>query len=228
MGSVLSSSSSQYRDPSRVAMRGVMYEDDVLKTLLKSKKREAEADPDAETDKMGLFTNLRAETLSGPQLKILQNLRNAKADPATQPEAEPYTFWERTSLIATHVSRLQPRIYYYPTADFSQYHYDDMSPEEKELKGRWMAKIFDFGWQFPLAIWSGFLTVGFGLPPFHRWATLAIGGYVAVFSEWCRVYNAALPERQDLDDFIVAKEIWYMKNVEAQELGLDATRDLFE
>jgi len=237
MGSILSSRvSSQSYDTQphpfirgkRSGMVGVAYEDEVREEYERVHKPTIEANPYTDVDKTGVFSNIRAENLSGRQVAILEKLRQDMADPNSQPINEPYTFWERTSLVAIPINRLQPRLFYHPTTDFSKYTYDEMSVEEKELKARWMARLYEYSWPVPVSVWCGFLTVSMGMPPFYRMVTMTVASYVAVFVEWCRVYNNALPERQDLDDFVVAKELWYIKNVEAQELGLDARKDLFE
>eukprot|EP00760_Papus_ankaliazontas_P010622 PhM_4_TR14382/c0_g1_i1/m.54373 len=178
----------------------------------------AEKEKLEEEEKYGMLKHVRPDTLTAVQLAQLESLRMGKA--TTPVEDEPYTFWERTGLVPIHVGRLRPRIFYYPITDFSKYAYDEISPEERELKARWIAKIYDFGMAMPMCVWSCVLTGSIALPNTPRWALMILGGYLGLFLEFCRVYTLALPERQDLDDFIVAKEVWYIKNVEARDFGL--------
>eukprot|EP00759_Apiculatamorpha_spiralis_P010453 PhF_6_TR17133/c0_g1_i1/m.26413 len=202
--------------PQKVKIRGVYYEGDVARQLEAISKRES-AKP---SETAGLFTNMRPDTLTPAQVEALERMRQARDNPTTVPEKDPYTFWEKTGLVPIALARLRPRQYYMPITDFSQYDYDQMSPEEEDLRARWLARLQDVGWQIPLTIWGTFTTAAFALPKTQRLFLMVLGGYVAIFGEWCRAYANALPQRQDLDDFIVAKEIWYIKNVEAEELGI--------
>lgn len=150
----------------------------------------------------------------------------ARDENAPSPEEIPYTFWERIGAMPVHVARIRPREYYYPWTDFRNFTYDESSDEEVQLRAAWLSKMFDISWHWP-AIWfaSGFCLV-IPLPPAYRTPSVVAIALTSVFLEGARVYVNAAPEREKLDDFIVAKEFWYVKNVEALELGLVAKTSL--
>ena len=134
----------------------------------------------------------------------------------------PYTAWEKLGILPIHVSRLQPRQYYYPYTDFSKYEYDVQSPEEKFLRARWGAKLFNMNLGLPLKIQFWFAVVAAVMPSNRfRLLMLGLGGVAAVHLEAARVALDALPEREALDDFLVAKEIWFIKNVETREFNIN-------
>lgn len=136
------------------------------------------------------------------------------------PEDTPYTWWERCGLVPVHVSRLRPRQYYHPTTDFRYYDYDEMSPEEKELKERWLARLLDINWALPSACFSAWTALTVAFPTKLRMPLIMFGAGGSVMIESYRVFFNALPERQDLDDYIMTKECWYIKNVETPQLEL--------
>lgn len=142
----------------------------------------------------------------------------AKAKPG--PEEEPYTLWERAGLVPVHASRVRERQYYYPVTDFGMYDYDDISPEEKELTARWMARVMEFNGAVPAGILCATGCVVLPLHTRFRMPLLVAAGALGVAVEVTRSYMAASKQRQDLDDFILAKEIWYIKNVETYQLGI--------
>lgn len=152
--------------------------------------------------------------------ELLQRAQISPANMASGPEEVPYSFFERLGLVPIHPSRMRPRQYYMPTTDFSQYEYDDSSPEENELRSRWLAHLYTFNTAVPAAI----LCVGGCMVlPLHtarRLPAIFSFGVSGVFFEAMRIYVGAFKERQDLDDFIVAKEFWYIKNEEVYELGI--------
>lgn len=135
-------------------------------------------------------------------------------------EDTPYTIWERVGLAPIHLSRLRPRQFYMPVTDFSKFNYDESSPEEKELRARWLAQLNMFDMMVPASVLMAGMILSF---PFHTFIRLPIfisSGISGCMIEMSRCYISALQERQDLDDFIFAKEIWYIKNDEVYEMGL--------
>ena len=148
---------------------------------------------------------------------IRGSLEHSAKTSKPSPDEVPYTFWEKIGVFPIHVDRLRPRQYYIPTTDFRYYDYDEMSPEERELKERWMARLFDYNWQVPTFFFSTVAAASAALPTKARMPLImfaAIGGSMA---EGYRVVWNASVEREVLDDFIVAKEIWYIKNVETPQ-----------
>lgn len=163
----------------------------------------------------GNLRNVRLDT--APDL-IIRTSSASEARPG--PETEPYTFWERIGLVPVHPSRVRARQYYHPITDFGLYDYDEISPEEKELTAKWMAKVMEFNGATP----AGILCVaGCFVLPLHtvyRMPLLVAAGITGVAVEVTRAYMAASQQRQDLDDYLLSKEIWYIKNVETYQLGL--------
>jgi hypothetical protein len=141
--------------------------------------------------------------------------KSSMAAPA--PEMVPYTLGERLGFIAIRPERLRPRQYYIPTTDFRYYDYDEMSPEERELKERFMARMFDMNWGLPSVFFGVTAAFSAMLPMTIRLPILMFGGVFGTFLEAYRTYHNAAVERENLDDFIVAKEIWYIKNVETPQ-----------
>ena len=149
--------------------------------------------------------------------------RSALESPKVLPgpeETTGFTYWERMGWVPIHPSRLRPRQHYMPTTDFNMYDYDEKSPEEKELYSRWLARTLDLDASIPIAalLVSWVVTM-----PFHakvRVPLLLLTMIGAVTTEITRASIRAAPARQDLDDFHVAKEIWYIKNVEAYQMGV--------
>lgn len=139
------------------------------------------------------------------------------------PEMEPYTFWERVGLIPVHPSRIRPRQYYHPITDFALYDYDEISPEEKELTAKWMAKVMEFNGAIPAGILCAAACLVLPLHTVYRMPLLVGAGIMGVATEVTRSYMGASDLRQDLDDFILSKEIWYIKNIETYRLGVPRT-----
>lgn len=191
-----------------VGVPGVVYSD--------------EMDVDAELRRfgsmrwLGEMRNVRKETAPDGFLALGDPDKETKAGP----EVEPYTFWERVGLVPVHPSRVRARQYYHPVTDFGLYDYDDVSPEEKELTARWMAKVMEFNGAIPAGILCAAGCVVLPMPTHFRMPLLVAAGITGVAVEVTRSYMAAFKQRQDLDDFILAKEIWYIKNVETYQLGI--------
>ena len=163
----------------------------------------------------GQLHNIRIET--APEYIIQQNeASNVKPGP----EQEPYTWYERMGLAPVHASRVRARQYYHPTTDFALYDYDEQSPEELQLNAHWMARILEFNTAVPLAITCFAGCIVMPLHTVYRFPVLIVSAVTGVGAEICRSYMAAAKERQDLDDFYFAKEIWYIKNVETYQLQL--------
>ncbi|CUG85491.1 Hypothetical protein, putative [Bodo saltans] len=136
------------------------------------------------------------------------------------PEEEPYTWLERTGLVPIHPSRVRARQFYHPTTDFAMYDYDTMAPEEKDLTARWISKVFEFNMAVPTMVVCGGAMIILPLHTRFRAPLLIALGATGVFVEGWRACLAAAKERQDLDDYIMAKEIWHIKNIETYQLGL--------
>lgn len=162
----------------------------------------------------------------------LQNINLATAPPLLSspinqinsvmpgPEKNPYTFWERVGLVPVHPSRIRPRQYYHPITDFGLYTYDEISPEEKELTAKWMAKVMEFNGAIPAGILCAAGCIVLPLHTVYRMPLLVAAAITGVAVEVSRGYIGASEQRQDLDDFILAKEIWYIKNLETYQLGI--------
>lgn len=136
------------------------------------------------------------------------------------PEEEPYTWLERMGLVPIHPSRVRARQFYHPITDFALYDYDELSPEEKNLTAEWISKVFEFNMAVPtMFVMLGAMVV---LPLHSRFRApmLVAVGATGVFVEGARAYMGAARERQNLDDFIMSKEIWHIKNIETYQLGL--------
>jgi hypothetical protein len=161
----------------------------------------------------------------GTEAPSLQYVDTQNAPLRPGPEAEPYTFWERVGAMPISLARVRPRQYYYPVTDFTMFGYDQASPEERLLKANWMARMFDFNYQLPVMIWGSSLVFAIAMPPVIRLPVLMSTGITCVFAECTRVYVAGAREREMLDDFLHAKECWYIKNVETQELELATMGD---
>lgn len=136
------------------------------------------------------------------------------------PEKSPFTFWERMGLVPVHSSRIRPRQYYHPVTDFGLYSYDEVSPEEKELTAKWMAKVMEFNGAIPAGILCAAGCFVLPLHTVYRMPLLVAAGITGVAVEVTRGYIGASEQRQDLDDFILSKEIWYIKNMETYQLGI--------
>ncbi|CCW65704.1 unnamed protein product [Phytomonas sp. EM1] len=165
---------------------------------------------------LGELRNARMETVPSEL---------AEADVTQQhsipgPEDQPYTFWERVGLVPVHPSRVRARQYYHPVTDFALYDYDEVSPEEKELTARWMVRVMEFNTAVPAGILCTAACLLLPLHTVYRMPLLTAAAVTGVGVEVTRSYMAAFKERQDLDDFILAKEIWYIKNVETYQLGI--------
>lgn len=164
----------------------------------------------------GSFHNLNVES-APPLLKSSLNKIN-ELKPG--PEREPYTFWERVGLVPVHPSRIRSRQFYHPITDFALYNYDEISPEEKELTAKWMARVMEFNGAMPAGVVCCTACVVLPLHTVYRMPLLVASGIAGVAIELTRSYMNASEQRQDLDDFILAKEIWYIKNVETYQLGV--------
>ncbi|PBJ71451.1 hypothetical protein BCY84_16793 [Trypanosoma cruzi cruzi] len=192
----------------RVGVPGVVYSDEIDAASQLRDQREA-------STWRGNLRNVRVET--APALL----LRTSGGDQVLPgPEEDPYTFWERIGFVPVHPSRVRPRQYYHPITDFGLYDYDEVSPEEKELTAAWMAKVLEFNGAVPLGILCAAGCIVLPLHTVYRMPLLVAAGATGVMVEITRSYMSAARERQDLDDFILAKEIWYIKNVEAYQLGI--------
>ncbi|RNF20054.1 uncharacterized protein Tco025E_03883 [Trypanosoma conorhini] len=192
----------------RVSVPGVVYSDEVDAAAQLRQQREASA-------WRGNLRNVRLDT--APALL----LRTSGVDQSIPgPEEDPYTFWERIGIVPVHPSRVRPRQYYHPITDFGLYDYDEVSPEERDLTAGWMAKVLEFNGAVPLGIVCAVGCVVLPLHTVYRMPLLVAAGASGVMVEITRAYMSAAKERQDLDDFILAKEIWYIKNVEAYQLGI--------
>ncbi|KAG5482253.1 hypothetical protein CUR178_06113 [Leishmania enriettii] len=163
----------------------------------------------------GNLRNVRLE--SAPDLIVRTSSRSAA--PAG-PEEQPYTFWERVGLVPVHPARVRARQYYHPITDFALYDYDELSPEEKELTAKWMARVMEFNGATPAGILCAAGCLVLPLHTIYRMPVLIAAGITGVAVEVTRAYMAASQQRQDLDDFLLAKEIWYIKNVETYQLGI--------
>ncbi|ESL11200.1 hypothetical protein TRSC58_01057 [Trypanosoma rangeli SC58] len=192
----------------RVSVPGVVYSDEIDAASQLQKQREASA-------WRGNLRNVRLDT--APALL----LRKSGADQLLPgPEKDPYTFWERIGVVPVHPSRVRPRQYYHPITDFGLYDYDEVPPEERDLTAGWMAKVLEFNGAVPLGIVCAAGCVVLPLHTVYRMPLLVAAGASGVMVEITRAYMSAAKERQDLDDFILAKEIWYIKNVETYQLGI--------
>lgn len=191
-----------------VDVPGVIYSDDL--------------DVDAELQRfeglqwLGELRNVWKETVPDELLALSDPSRAAKAGP----EVEPYTFWERVGFVPVHPSRVRARQYYHPITDFGLYDYDEVSPEEKELTARWMARVMEFNGAIPAGVLCAAGCVVLPMATHFRMPLLVAAGITGVAVEVTRSYMAAFAQRQDLDDFLLAKEIWYIKNVETYQLGI--------
>ncbi|RNF02681.1 hypothetical protein TraAM80_06203 [Trypanosoma rangeli] len=180
------------------------------------------------------LTRRRSYRNSGMLCAWRGNLRNVRLDTtpalllrksgANQlllgPEEDLYTFWERIGVVPMHPSRVQPRQYYHPITDFGLYDYDEVPPEERNLTAGWMAKVLEFNGAVPLGVVCATGCVVLPLHTVYRMPLLVAAGSTAVMVVITQAYMSAAKERQDLDDFILSKEIWYIKNVEAYQLGI--------
>ncbi|AYU77908.1 hypothetical protein conserved [Leishmania donovani] len=190
------------------AIPGVVYSDQ-----LQNIKEELERQQNIRW--AGNLRNVRLE--SAPHL-IVRTSSSSAALPG--PEEEPYTFWERIGLVPVHPSRVRARQYYHPITDFALYDYDEVSPEEKELTAKWMARVMEFNAATPAGILCVTGCLVLPLHTVYRMPLLVAAGITGVAVEVTRAYMAASQQRQDLDDFLLAKEIWYIKNVETYQLGI--------
>jgi hypothetical protein len=147
------------------------------------------------------------------------NTRGELTPPA--PDELPYTYGEQVGLVGVHPGRMQPRSFYMPTTDFGMYDYDEVSPEEKELYVKWSAKMAaDYNVAYLAgAMGTALLVTAWAPLPARVFATFTTA-VLGSFLDTMRVYWNASVEREHLDDFLVAKEIWYLKNVEAYQLQL--------
>ena len=163
----------------------------------------------------GFLHNIRLDTAP-------RQLIEASRPEATRPgpEEEPYTWMERIGLMPVHPSRVRGRQFYHPTTDFAMYDYDELAPEEKELTAQWMSKCLEFNMAVPAFVLFLSAMVVLPLHTRFRLPLLVACASTGVFIEGARSYLAASRERQDLDDYVLAKEIWYIKNVETYQLGL--------
>lgn len=150
--------------------------------------------------------------------ETVQRIKDMDTCGAETLDERPYTFAERTGMIPVHPTRLQPREYYYPTTDFSAFDYDDASPEEKLLRKKWLTRLFEWKTRVPTMFTMGSILTGMMLNRF-RYAVIMGGIVIGMQVEFARLFMRAMPERQDLDDFILAKELWYIKNVEVEKMG---------
>lgn len=186
---------------------GVVYSDDICITDITE---------NLEKKWLGGLQNINLDT-APPLLHIPLNQIN---EVHVGPEKEPYTFWERAGLVPVHPSRIRPRQFYHPITDFALYKYDEVSPEEKELTAKWMARVMEFNGAIPAGILCAAGCIVLPLHTVYRMPLLVAAGITGVAVELTRGYMGASEQRQDLDDYILAKEIWYIKNVETYQLGV--------
>ncbi|ORC87712.1 uncharacterized protein TM35_000201210 [Trypanosoma theileri] len=199
----------------RVCIPGVVYSEE-LRVSQREGIRNAEIPQTAEsTAWRGGLRNVRMSTAPALLLRSA-----ASAADVEGPATVPYTFAERVGIVPVHPARVRPRPYYHPTTDFGLYDYDEISPEEKALTARWMAKVFEFNSAVPLGVLCATGCIVLPLHSVYRMPLLVAAGATGVVAEITRAYMSAAPERQDLDDFILAKEIWYIKNVETYQLDI--------
>nr|CCC90555.1 unnamed protein product [Trypanosoma congolense IL3000] len=192
----------------RVNIPGVVYSDEIDPAGYLERQQRMSA-------WRGNLRNVRLETV--PDLL----LRTSTAENTLAgPEDAPYTFWERIGIVPVHPSRVRPRQFYHPITDFALFDYDEISPEERELTARWLAKVLEFNAAMPLGILCAAGCFVLPLHTVYRLPLLVASAATGVMFEITRSYMSAGSERQDLDDFILAKEIWYIKNVEAYQLGI--------
>ncbi|KAK7196234.1 hypothetical protein NESM_000559000 [Novymonas esmeraldas] len=190
------------------AMPGVVYSDQLQSIA-------ADLERQQNVPWGGTLRNVRLD--SAPDFMV----RSSSAAAALPgPEVEPYSFWERIGLVPVHPSRVRARQYYHPITNFALYDYDDVSPEEKELTARWMARVMEFNGATPAGILCVAGCLVLPLHTVYRMPLLVGAGIAGVAVEVTRAYMAASQQRQDLDDFLLAKEIWYIKNVETYQLGI--------
>ncbi|CCW69677.1 unnamed protein product [Phytomonas sp. Hart1] len=191
-----------------VGVPGVIYSDQI--------EIDMELEQHRSVHWLGELRNVRMETV--PHQLVEADAAQQHTIPG--PEDQPYTFWERLGLVPVHPSRVRARQHYHPITDFALYDYDEISPEEKELTARWIVRVMTFNTAVPAGILAA---AGCLFLPFHtvyRMPLLVASAVTGVGVEITRSYMSALKERQDLDDFILAKEIWYIKNVETYHLGI--------
>ena len=151
--------------------------------------------------------NAYGEKLAGPRV-------------TAGPEVEPYSFWERIGGIPLTSSRFRPRQFYHPSTDFRMYTYDQMSPEERRLKAEWIARIMNPDWMQATMIYVTLSLPSVLLPAKYRMGYAMAASTTTFFAEAVIQWMDAAAERQNLDDFLVAKECWYIKNVETAQLKL--------
>ncbi|AAZ11376.1 uncharacterized protein TEOVI_000011500 [Trypanosoma equiperdum] len=192
----------------RVNIPGVVYSDEIDATATYDRQQR-------ESMWRGNLRNVRLDTVP-PLLLRTSGAENALLGP----EEEPYTFWERVGVVPVHPSRVRPRQYYHPITDFGLYDYDEVSPEERDLTARWLAKVLEFNAAVPLGILCAAGCLVLPLHTVYRMPLLVASAATGVMFEITHSYMNAGKERQDLDDFILAKEIWYIKNVEAYQLDI--------
>lgn len=202
---------------------GIYDEQEVGRQLV---KQALDAEKGDKEPWMGSLASLISHTMPERFKKAFDQRKPENAAPT--PEEKPYTFWERTGAMPVAISRLRARQYYHPYTDFRNFTYDEASPEEQDLRAKWLARMFDVSWHWPLIYFTTSFTCCLPLPPVYRTPGVVCCALTAIFLEGMRVYINAGHEREDLDDYIVAKEFWYIKNVEALELGLVAKPKLTE
>lgn len=188
-----------------VDIHGVVYSDDI--------NVKAEMDRLALLPWQGSTQNLRTESISDV-------LRRNQSRSDQGPEEVPFSFWERIGIVPVHPSRVRPRQFYHPITDFALHDYDECSPEEKELLSKWMARATEFDTTMPLGILCASSMIVLPFHTMYRMPLLIGIGFTSVMAEIIKSYMAAFQQRQDLDDFILAKEIWYIKNIETYQLQL--------
>lgn len=202
---------------------GVLDDKEVGRMLI---KMALEAEENEKQPWMGSLTSIVSQTMPDRFKKAFEGTKPENAAPA--PEKKPYTFWEKVGAMPVAKDRLRSRQYYYPYTDFRDWTYDEASPEEQELRARWLSRMFEVSWHWPLIYFTTSFTCCLPLPPVYRTPAVVCCALTSVFLEGMRVYINAGHEREMLDDFIVAKEFWYVKNVEALELGLVAKTKMTE
>lgn len=192
-----------FRDESLLRIPGVVYYTERSDVKVEERKYQ------------GFLFNIRLDT--APR-QLVESSGPTGAKPG--PEEVPYTWAERIGIVPIHPSRVRARQFYHPTTNFSLYDYDDISPEEKELTAKWMSRALEYNMAIPTLFMcvSGILCVP--LQQKFRMPLLMAFAATGVIGEALRANIAASKERQDLDDFQLTKEIWYIKNVETYQLGL--------
>ena len=159
------------------------------------------------------FHHAYMDLMTEEQKEYVKQLQNN----APSVEDVPYSFSEKVGCLPIHAARLRPRQYYMPTTNFERYDYDEASPEEEVLKSAFYAKALEFDVSLPAAglLFSALFFMK--VPSYIRLTLISCITVTALMAEFSRSWLAANKERLELDDFLLAKELWYIKNDEVRE-----------